>query len=136
MNKQLLSVVMLLLAALSIGCDKSDGDSTLYGESWEEKWVVASKTVTVTGDGEPELCYWVKIDDNPVWQICHCQIDGFNYESGYEYELLIQVQKVLEPLQDASSHQYTLLSIVSKQLKDSNVPSLTGKPLAGMSNVE
>ena len=136
MNKQLLSVVMLLLAALSIGCDKSDGDSTLYGESWEEKWVVASKTVAVSGVSEPELSYWVKIDDNPVWQICHSQIDGFNYESGYEYELLIQVQKVLEPLQDASSHQYTLLSIVSKQLKDSNVPSLTGKPLAGMLNVE
>lgn len=136
MNKQLLSVVMLLLAALSIGCDKSDGDSTLYGESWKEKWVVTSKTVTVTGDGEPELCYWVKIDDNPVWQICHSQIDGFNYESGYEYELLIQVQKVLEPLQNASSHQYTLLSIVSKQLKDSDVPFLTDKPLAGMLNVE
>lgn len=128
---------MLLVAALSVGCDKSsDGDSTLYGESWEEKWVVASKTVAATGDGEPELCYWVKIDDNPVWQICHSQIDGFNYESGYEYELLIQVQKVLEPLQDASSSKYTLLSIVSKQLKDSDVPFLTDEPLAGMSNVE
>ena len=72
---------------------------------------------------------WIKVDNNPVWQISHSQIDGFNYESGYEYELLVNAQEILDPPQDASSCEYTLLSVVSKILKDSDVPLLTNTPL-------
>ena len=117
MNKQLLFCVLSLLAVLSVSCNKSDGESTIYGKSWEEKWVVASKTITATGANGPETCYWIKVDNNPVWQISHSQIDGFNYESGYEYELLVNAQEILDPPQDASSCEYTLLSVVSKILK-------------------
>lgn len=129
MNQQLLFCVLSLLAVLSVSCNKSDGESTIYGKSWEEKWIVASKIITATGANGPETCYWIKVDNNPVWQISHSQIDGFNYESGYEYELLVNAQEILDPPQDASSCEYTLLSVVSKILKDSDVPLLTNTPL-------
>lgn len=124
MNKQLLFCVLSLLAVLSVSCNKSDGESTIYGKSWEEKWIVASKTITATGSSGPEICYWIKVDNNPVWQISHSQIEGFNYECGYEYELLVKVQEILDPPQDASSCKYVLISVVSKKLKESDVPAL------------
>ena len=43
MNKQLLFCVLSLLAVLSVSCNKSDGESTIYGKSWEEKWIVATR---------------------------------------------------------------------------------------------
>lgn len=128
MNKRLIFITLFLLAVLSVGCNKSGGESTIYGKSWEEKWIVASKTITATGANGPEVCYWIKVDNAPVWQICHSQIEDFNYESGYEYELLVKAQEILDPPQDASSRKYSLLSIVSKTLKGSDVPLLTGSP--------
>ncbi len=136
MNKRLLFCVLSLLAVLSAGCNKSDEESTTYGKSWEERWIVASKTTTATGANGPEICYWIKVDNNPVWQISRSQIGGFNYECGYEYELLVKAQEKLNPPQDASSREYTLLSVVSKILKDSDVPLLTNTPLECMSNTE
>ena len=136
MNKRLLFCVLSLLAVLSAGCNKSDGESTIYGKSWEERWIVASKTITAIGANGPETCYWIKVDNNPVWQISHSQIGGFNYECGYEYELLVKAQEKPDPPQDASSCEYTLLSIVSKELKESDVPLLTNTPLERISNAE
>ena len=136
MNKRVIFIVLFLFAVLSAGCNKSDEESTIYGKSWEEKWIVASKTITATGSSGPEICYWIKVDNNPVWQISHSQIWGFNYEYGYEYELLVKAQEKLNPPQDASSCEYTLLSVVSKILKESDVPLLTNTPLECMSNTE
>lgn len=124
MNKRLIFITLFLLAVLPVGCNKSDGESVIYYKSWEEKWIVASKTITATGANGPEVCYWVKVDNAPVWQICHSQIEGFNYECGYEYELLVKVQEILDPPQDASSCKYVLISVVSKKLKESDVPAL------------
>ena len=124
MNKRLIFITLFLLAVLSVGCNKSNGDSTIYGKSWEEKWIVASKTITATGSSGSEICYWIKVNNNPVWQISHSQIEGFNYEYGYEYELLVKAQEILNPPQDASSCKYVLISVVSKKLKESDVPAL------------
>lgn len=136
MNKRLLFSAVFLLSVLFVGCNQSDGDSTIYGKSWEEKWTVASKTITATGANGPETCYWIKVDNNPVWQITHSHINGFYYECGYEYELLVKAQEILNPPQDVSSSEYTLISIVSKKRKESDVPLLTNTPLECMSNAE
>ena len=42
------------------------------------------------------------------------QIEGFNYEEGYEYEIVVEVTKVENPPADASSLKYTLIEVVSK----------------------
>lgn len=41
-------------------------------------------------------------------------IEGFNYEKGYEYELLLQKAQGEEYIVDASEFKYKLLSIISK----------------------
>ena len=41
-------------------------------------------------------------------------IAGFEFEPGYEYELLVQVDPVENPPADASNLQYTLIEEVSK----------------------
>jgi len=41
-------------------------------------------------------------------------IEGFLFESGYEYELIISEEKVENPPQDASSIRYKLVKQVSK----------------------
>ncbi len=93
MNKRLLFCVLYLLAVISAGCNKSDEESTIYGKSWEEKWIVASKTITATGSSGPEICYWIKVDNNPVWQISHSQIGASIMNVATSMNCLLKLKK-------------------------------------------
>jgi heat shock protein HslJ len=48
------------------------------------------------------------------YTLFHDQIEGFDFEPGYEYELLVLVEPVENPPADASSLKYTLVEEVSK----------------------
>lgn len=78
---------------------------------------VAAETKTCTGVGEME-CLLVKTDKNQAeWEYFYSNIQGFNYQKGYEFELLIQETKVENPPADASNIKYTLVEIISKTKK-------------------
>lgn len=89
--------------------------------SWEEIMVVASETVVAQGANGPQTCLWVKFRGSTDWQIFYGTIRGFEYESGYEYELVVSIREITNPPQDASSREYTLKSVLSKEKKDSDI---------------
>ena len=62
----------------------------------------------------PQQCMQVKDSPDGEWQNFFDPIVGFDYESGYEYELLVEKSVVENPPADASSFTYTLVEIVSK----------------------
>lgn len=103
-----------------ISCDYSNGDT--YGKSWEETWIIGSETI-VTGEGVTK--FWIKRDDNPVWEMTSSHIEGFTYEYGYEYKVKVKAVEIQDPPMDAPSINYSLLSIISKEKKESDVPELT-----------
>lgn len=112
-------ILGILLIGLSTSCEKQEDIDD--GQTWEERWVIGSKTIV---GSNRILCFWIKKNDNPVWQMARGYIKGFTYEEGYEYVVDVKATVVPDPPQDAGSITYSLIRIISKEKKDSDVPQL------------
>lgn len=62
----------------------------------------------------PQECLQVRYSPEEEYQFFYSNIEGFNYEPGYDYELLVQKTPIANTPADASSIQWTLLEVVSK----------------------
>ena len=62
----------------------------------------------------PMECMMVRENPEDEYQLFYSQIEGFTFEPGYEYELIVMVEDVPNPPADASSKKYTLVEIVSQ----------------------
>lgn len=60
-------------------------------------------------------CLQVKYDADADWEYFYGDIDGFDYEEGYEYEVEVQLEELKNPPMDASSVEYTLIKVVEKK---------------------
>ena len=74
---------------------------------------VGPETVDCVGVG-PQTCLLVKENPDDEYMYFYDTIGGFQYEPGYEYELLVLVEPVENPPADASSLKYTLVAEVGK----------------------
>ena len=59
-------------------------------------------------------CLLVRDSPDDEYEFFYSQINGFDYEPGYEYELLVQKTPVENSPADASSIEWTLIEVVSK----------------------
>ena len=75
---------------------------------------IGPELVDCVGVG-PQKCMLVKTDADAEYTYFYDQIEGFDYEEGYAYELLVQVDPVENAPADASSLKYTLVEVVDKQ---------------------
>ena len=62
----------------------------------------------------PQECFLVKEDPDDEWQYFYDQIEGFEWEPGYTYELRVAVHPVENPPADGSSLRYELIEVVDK----------------------
>ena len=62
----------------------------------------------------PQKCLLVREKPTDDWTYFYDQIQGFEYEPGFEYELRIMEERVENPPADASSLRWTLLEVVAK----------------------
>ncbi len=62
----------------------------------------------------PMLCLLVKEAPEDPYSLFYSTIQGFEFEPGFEYELLVNRQTVPNPPADASSFRWTLVEVVSK----------------------
>ncbi|AMA48600.1 hypothetical protein AX766_13205 [Flavobacterium covae] len=63
-------------------------------------------------------CLQIKWDKNQKeWEFLYNNIEGFKYEQGNEYELIIKEEKIPNPPADGSSIKYTLIKEVYKKKK-------------------
>lgn len=98
-------------------------DEVLNTERWinaeadmpvEEKTLfVGAERVECTGVG-PQECYLVKETPDGEWTYFYDEINGFEWEAGFEYELRVAVTTIADPPADASSLSYDLVEVVSK----------------------
>ena len=75
--------------------------------------IVADHLENCVGVG-PQSCMLVKEKPEDEWTYFYDQIEGFKYEKGFTYELLVNEIPVPNPADDASSLRYKLKNIVSK----------------------
>ena len=74
---------------------------------------VGPQRVPCEGEG-PQECYQVKETPDGEWQLFYDEIEGFEWEPGYEYELRVNVYQVENPPAGGSSLRYELVEVVSK----------------------
>lgn len=82
----------------------------------EKTMFIAAETKDCVGVG-PMKCLQVKETESAPWQNFYSKIEGFTYEPGYEYKLIIRTEKRENVPADASSIRYILVKEVSKKKK-------------------
>ena len=107
----LLAGLLLGLAACATAQAPDAPDGAAGGE--ERTIYVGPELVECTGVG-PQMCMQIKESPEGDWQLFYDQIQGFDHEPGYDYELVVLVEDVENPPADASSLRYTLVEEVSK----------------------
>ncbi|MCO5230320.1 MAG: DUF4377 domain-containing protein [Chitinophagales bacterium] len=79
---------------------------------------IAAYKQPCTGVGNME-CMMIKKDKNQKdWEYFYSSIDGFTYEKGFEYKLLIQEEKIENPPADGSSIRYKLIKVIGKKFNN------------------
>ena len=62
----------------------------------------------------PQECLSVRQEQDTAWTLFYDPIDGFQFESGFEYTIRVAVRTVSNPPADGSSLAYRLLEILRK----------------------
>ena len=75
---------------------------------------VASYTRTCQGMYEMQ-CMLVREDTEGEWSNFYDEIEGFTYEPGYEYVLIVGWREIENPPADSSSRHYWLIRQVEKR---------------------
>jgi heat shock protein HslJ len=103
-----LPITLLALATVALaGCGPFGGgpvEKTVYVGPYQVDCVGVA----------PQKCLLVKEKAQDDWTMYYDQIQGFEYEEGYEYELLVREDKIENPPADASSIRWTLVELRSK----------------------
>lgn len=100
-------IISLLMISCLFGCNKNEE---------MEMWIAAKKEPAfqpVFCDYVPTKMYKLKKTDN--WSFLSEDIEGFDYEEGYEYYLLVSSHTIKNPPMDGSSAYYRLIRVISKE---------------------
>jgi len=93
----------------------------------EIKTIFVGPTLVDCEGVAPQKCMQVKENPEEEYSLFYDQIEGFDFEEGYEYELVVQVQQVENPPADGSSLRYVLVSVENKEsVGDMGVVQLEG----------
>ena len=120
MNKQrTIGLVMLsLVSLLAVACAQSTSTQPAgeqpQGAAEEKTIFVGPVLVDCEGEG-PQKCMLVKENPQDEYQLFYNSIEGFTFEEGFEFELVVSVEQVDNPPAGGSSLRYTLVEEVSKQ---------------------
>lgn len=108
MQRSLLSGLTLLLTLMALHVQRAP----LVADEIKNIWV-AHRRVDCVGVG-PQKCYLIKDTQYEDWRFWYGEIEGFEFEEGYAYELLVREKTIENPPADASNIE---LELVEVQLK-------------------
>ncbi len=74
----------------------------------------------------PQDCLQVKKDSAAAWENFYGTIEGFDYEPGYQYTLMVDVTKNKSAAADSSSIMYSLKEVLDKKKIDVPQEKLDG----------
>ena len=113
MKQLFIFLVGISLLIITAGCSTSNPESNNNSSSVEKTLYVGPERVDCVGVA-PQKCYKVKENPADEWTFFYSEIAGFEYEPGFEYELLVREEKVENPPADGSSLRWELIEIISK----------------------
>lgn len=95
---------------LSIGLAGCGGTVT---EPEDLTLFVGPEQVGCQGEAQ-QLCLLVKWDPAEDWELFYDEIQGFDFEPGFIYELRVRRYRVPDPPAGGSAYRWELLEVVSK----------------------
>lgn len=108
----MLSKLTLLFVAVLLA-------NTCNRQNQTETILVKESKVPCTGVA-PMQCMQVKHEKDTAWTLFYDNIEGFDYQEGYQYKLLVSVTKVENPPADAADLNYKLEKVLEKKKVDTN----------------
>ncbi len=133
---------LVLLAVISLSaCSSNSGSETRNNQTngFEEP---QASSVTPQSDASPDNggieflrikhhmvecegydvghCLLAQKEGSDEWTYFYDQIEGFDYQWGTDYEILVQVQTIDTGLADTSDQQYSLLEVITEIAHDAN----------------
>ena len=102
---------IILLATLFVGCKKDEKETVvLMTVDAETVWRLPLLSI-----GFPDEYMQVKeVISDEVSHMYFSQIEGFNYEKGFEYLIKVKKTKIDNPPMDGYSISYSLIEVISK----------------------
>lgn len=89
--------------------------TAINGYSQKKKHLyIADHLVDCEGVGKTK-CMLIKEKIVDEWQTFYDQIEGFDYEEGYQYLIEVKIKKVKNPAADQSSERYILKKVFEKK---------------------
>jgi heat shock protein HslJ len=128
MSKRLNWLLMVILLTALAACGSAepapnDVEPPTAAEGELKTLYVGPELVDCVGVG-PMQCMQVKENPADPYSFFYQQIEGFTFEPGFEYELLVRVTTVENPPADGSSLSYALVSVVNQTpMADSAPPA-------------
>ncbi len=98
---------LLLIILIVFVCENA------FSKDLPIRFYVANHRASCTGVS-PQMCFLMKNSPDGVWQYYHNEIEGFKYEEGYDYEILVNKKVIDNPPADGPSFVYKLVNIVKK----------------------
>lgn len=114
--KTMLVLALALLALVACAPPESiiDSGSAATTPGKEITLFVGPERVDCVGVG-PQQCLRVKFSADGEWELFYDTIEGFTFEPGNEYQLLVKQTAVENPPADGSALRYELLEVVTQR---------------------
>ena len=109
----ILTLVGMILTACASTAGTDPGAQVPQPESGELTMYVGPVLVDCQGEG-PQKCMLVRENPTDEYTLFYDQIEGFDYEEGNEYQLVVRQEQVENPPAGGSSIKWTLVREVSK----------------------
>ncbi|SHM74637.1 DUF4377 domain-containing protein [Chryseobacterium polytrichastri] len=106
-NRTLILTGMLVLSSVFASAQKTAAKTKTL--------IIGPKTGNCAGITQRGACYQVKTNKSQKeWSDFQNPIKGFNYKPGFEYVILVKIQKAKEPVEGVNE-EYVLVKQVSKK---------------------
>lgn len=116
--KSLLTCVILLLSMVVLPAGLNAGNNLpLYEGSEVIKMRVQSSQTDCDGVEGGQLCFVVQKESSigkENWETLEQQIEGFNYEPGYVYDITVRIERIENPAENQSPFRYILVDVISR----------------------
>lgn len=114
LSKGKLRHILILLAALFMLAGATLTACEAEPDTTNQKTIYVGPNLVDCVGAVPQQCLLIKENPDDEWSLFYDQIEGFDFEEGYEYELIVEVQVIDEPPQDGSMLRTSLVEIVTK----------------------
>lgn len=118
---KLILVTTLILLPLTIGCGPDSEFKSPCTGSWITRCdantkilIIGPYRTTCQGFVEQE-CFLEFNEESQRWYFFYDGIEGFDFEPGYIYTLMVSVHEYAYEIQDAGIYDYRLIEVLSKE---------------------